>query len=592
MCKYFIIFFLVFSHNLGLAQLSDNFSDGNFIANPVWEGDVNNFIVNDDLELQLNAPDAGESFLYTSISPEESNEWSFYFRMEFAPSGSNIMRIYFALSDLDLTIADGYYVEVGETGSDDELKFYQLENGSPTLMGSGTMGALATDPSVARVKIVKTAGTWQLDINYDGGLVLTPEITISDANSITDNSYLGLWCKYTATRTDKFFFDDIYSGVEIIDSEGPEIISSSLLSSNSLLLCFDEAVEEIATSDVIVSPSINIASLDYHEGELNKLLISFTEDISGGIDYTLDIPSISDLTGNTSSVEGIIFSRLETPAVGDLIINEVLSDPFPGGTDFIEIYNRSDKTLSLSGLVLINGTNGNFEVILGPNEISPDEYIAFTEDKDFLDDNYTLLNPDAVHEMDLPSYNNDEGNVSLLYFDGTNITAIDSFNYTSELHSTLLSDTEGVSLERLSSEVATNSADNWNSASEFSGYATPGYENSNRISSTSGTDIFSLDKKVFSPDGDGFEDLLIINYTLPSTGYSLSVNIYDAEGKFIRNLAESALPSVSGIVKWDGTVEEGTLASMGIYIAHFSGFHPDGDRLEEKLVFAIAEVLD
>jgi len=592
MCKYFIIFFLVFSHNLGLAQLSDNFSDGNFIANPVWEGDVNNFIVNDDLELQLNAPDAGESFLYTSISPEESNEWSFYFRMEFAPSGSNIMRIYFALSDLDLTIADGYYVEVGETGSDDELKFYQLENGSPTLMGSGTMGALATDPSVARVKIVKTAGTWQLDINYDGGLVLTPEITISDANSITDNSYLGLWCKYTATRTGKFFFDDIYSGVEIIDSEGPEIISSSLLSSNSLLLCFDEAVEEIATSDVIVSPSINIASLDYHEGELNKLLISFTEDISGGIDYTLDIPSISDLTGNTSSVEGIIFSRLETPAVGDLIINEVLSDPFPGGTDFIEIYNRSDKTLSLSGLVLINGTNGNFEVILGPNEISPDEYIAFTEDKDFLDDNYTLLNPDAVHEMDLPSYNNDEGNVSLLYFDGTNITAIDSFNYTSELHSTLLSDTEGVSLERLSSEVATNSADNWNSASEFSGYATPGYENSNRISSTSGTDIFSLDKKVFSPDGDGFEDLLIINYTLPSTGYSLSVNIYDAEGKFIRNLAESALPSVSGIVKWDGTVEEGTLASMGIYIAHFSGFHPDGDRLEEKLVFAIAEVLD
>jgi len=592
MCKYFIIFFLVFSQNLGLAQLSDNFSDGNFIANPVWEGDVNNFIVNDDLELQLNAPDAGKSFLYTSISPEESNEWSFYFRMEFAPSGSNIMRIYFALSDLDLTIADGYYVEVGETGSDDELKFYQLENGSPTLMGSGTMGALATDPSVARVKIVKTAGTWQLDINYDGGLVLTPEITISDANSILDNSYFGLWCKYTATRTDKFFFDNIYSGVEIIDSEGPEIISSSLLSSKSLLLCFDEAVEEIATSDVIVSPSINIASLDYHEGELNKLLISFTEDISGGIDYTLDIPSISDLTGNTSSVEGIIFSRLETPAVGDLIINEVLSDPFPDGTDFIEIYNRSDKTLSLSGLVLINGTNGNFEVILGPNEISPDEYIAFTEDKDFLDDNYTLLDPDAVHEMDLPSYNNDEGNVSLLYFDGTNITAIDSFNYTSELHSTLLSDTEGVSLERLSSEVATNSADNWNSASEFSGYATPGYENSNRISSTSGTDIFSLDKKVFSPDGDGFEDLLIINYTLPSTGYSLSVNIYDAEGKFIRNLAESALPSVSGIVKWDGTVEEGTLASMGIYIAHFSGFHPGGDRLEEKLVFAIAEVLD
>ena len=592
MCKYFFIISLFLTHFVGNCQLSDDFSDGDLSSNPSWSGNVENFIVNDDLELQLNAPNAGESFIFTDIAPGETNEWNFNFRMEFSPSSGNALRIYFSLSDQDISVANGYYLEVGETGSDDELKFFTLESGNPTLLGSGMMGAVSADPAQANVKIVKSPDMWQVDVNYNGGAILTPEITIPDVNSISNTSYFGIWCVYTSTRTDKFFFDNIYSGPEIIDNEGPQLSSSSLQNSSSILLCFDESVAELSPSDILISPIVEISSVEYFQGELNKLLVSFSQEITGGIDYSLDIPLLTDLAGNTSSIESIMFSRLATPAIGDLVINEILSDPFPNGPDFVEIFNRSENTLSISGLLLANSDNGNIEAIEGPESIAPGDYMAFTEDKDFLEANYILQNPDAVYEIDLPSYNNNDGNVSLLYDDGVNTITIDSFDYFDDLHYVLLDDTEGVSLERLSSEIDANTEDNWNSASELSGFATPGYQNSNRIIPTVTTDIFHLDKKVFSPDGDGFEDLLIVNYALPKAGFLLSINIYDAEGKFIRNLAESTLPSVNGIVQWDGTDKDGEITSMGIYVAHFSGIHPDGDIVDDKLVFAVAQVLD
>ena len=58
-----ILLFLIFLFPvLATAQLQDDFSDGDFTANPAWSGDVGSFIVNGSQQLQLNGTVAATSF--------------------------------------------------------------------------------------------------------------------------------------------------------------------------------------------------------------------------------------------------------------------------------------------------------------------------------------------------------------------------------------------------------------------------------------------------------------------------------------------------------------------------------------------------
>ena len=79
----FFIFFLL--PILTFGQVWDDFSDGDFIQNPAWNGDAQKFKVNEDLRLQLNDTEVGESALATAFSFQGETEWRFWIKQAFSP---------------------------------------------------------------------------------------------------------------------------------------------------------------------------------------------------------------------------------------------------------------------------------------------------------------------------------------------------------------------------------------------------------------------------------------------------------------------------------------------------------------------------
>ena len=90
----FLVLLIIMS-NIASAQLDDNFNDGEILHQPEWLGDTADFTVDLSGQLQLNAPDAGTSNLFTplSLNSMDNIEWTFFIHLAFSPSSTNFARV-------------------------------------------------------------------------------------------------------------------------------------------------------------------------------------------------------------------------------------------------------------------------------------------------------------------------------------------------------------------------------------------------------------------------------------------------------------------------------------------------------------------
>ena len=157
------------------------------------------------------------------------------------------------------------------------------------------------------------------------------------------------------------------------------------------------------------------------------------------------------------------------------------------------------------------------------------------------------------------------------------------------MHFSLIDNTKGVSLEKINVSGPSNDPNNWHSASQQNLWATPGYQNSNRVRPSSAIeDKVQLVNKSFSPDGDGFEDFLLIQFMAEKPGFLATVKIYDTEGFLVRDLADNFLLGTENTLKWDGVNNEGSLTKAGMYIVQSRLFHPDGQTFNSRKVAVLA----
>ena len=143
------------------------------------------------------------------------------------------------------------------------------------------------------------------------------------------------------------------------------------------------------------------------------------------------------------------------------------------------------------------------------------------------------------------------------------------------MHFELIDIQDGVSLERISYNASAQDKNNWHSAASTNGYATPAYQNSQYTNGEGGTEV-TLSPEVFSPDNDGYNDVLSISYAFDTPGMIGSVLIYDSRGRLEKTLVRNELLATTGTFFWDGINDEKMNARIGIYIVYFECFDTKG----------------
>lgn len=594
--RYFI--FLICFHNAydAKTQLNLDFNDGN-INIVSWEGNIANFTINTSGQLQLKAAAAGESSIFTKYKvPADSIQFDLYFKMTFAPSNDNFGKIYLFMDNVNEAVANGYFLRLGENGSNDAIQLWRVVNGVPQLLGTGTNGAISADPADARVRFkIYRDGLWVMSTDYTGNSVLEEDLVVSVPNfTLPDSMYFGVYCKYTATRTDRFFYDDISIKTIEKDTSAPTIVSIEVINDTQIKLIFSEPLEQSSAANTsnytadngLANPDI----ITYLQNKPLEVLLNYTTNtIKSGINYTLTVRNVRDRSNNQKTQQ-IPFVFSARPGLGDLVISEVLTDPYSGGEDFVEIYNKSDKFLKLDSIIIRNAQRNENRVIRTDRILFPGEYVAITRNVDFLKTTYQTPSNANFIEATIPALNVADANISILSVINGRMITIDSFDYRQKMHFSLIDNTKGVSLEKINLVGPTNDANNWHSASTQSKFATPGYKNSNHVvTSQNANNVMAPDKKVFTPNGDGYEDFVLFNYTLEKPGYLATIRIFDSEGFPVYNLTNNFLLGTEGSIKWDGIDAEGNVVKLGMYIVYSRLFHTDGDVIEHKHVVVAAQ---
>jgi hypothetical protein len=381
------------------------------------------------------------------------------------------------------------------------------------------------------------------------------------------------------------------------DRELPSFIRAYALDSFHIVAIFNEPLDSasgsIAEHYALDHGIGNAKTARLLEPLFSEVELSFPVPIKRGLVYQL---AVNGVTGCSSNMIG----EQNKQQVGlaedidsmNVVINEILFNSGSAGSDYIEFFNRAEKIIDASTLYVANrAASGQLasikRIIETPLLVFPGDYLTISDDIEKVQTKYLTKNPNWLIQVTaLPSLPNEKGTIVLLDKQGK---LIDELNYDEDWHFALINNREGIALERIDPMNATQLRENWTSAASTAGFGTPTYENSQFRQHANGRGQVSLEPTVFSPDGDGFNDICFIHYELNAPNYVANITIFDANGQIIRRLYKNASLSQNGFLRWDGLGENRKLLPVGVYIIYTETFNLAGKTKKFKNVVILAK---
>ena len=496
-----------------------------------------------------------------------------------------------------VSIAPNGYLIVAKEDAEQDLSAYGPFYGfsSFSLTNSGQILELRNDRGDL-ISAVTYSDNWYKDPDKEDGGWSLEQINPENICSGGDNWQAAEEPKGGTPGTQ----NSVYSDLILY----PEVAHFELFANNIVHLYYNQAMnpESMAeTTAYTVNKDIGNPSAVYTNTDQPDFAeLYFTRAFQPGTVYEM---MISSSVKNCRDMEMlhdtlIAFGLAETADTGDVVINELLFNPWTNGVDYVEIYNRSLKIIDLSVLQLgtvkyspPNPPDTSFYPIIHQQTILvPGAYALLTSSPATVEKQYVTSDPNVFLKTDpFPAYNNDEGTAILSTYTGE---ILDLFTYSEDMHYPLLNYVDGVSLERINFESPTDNRNNWHSAAESVGFGTPGVRNSQFTeSSPDAEDQIMVEPEIFSPDNDGYNDVVSIKYTFEQPGYNMTVDVYDAHGRLVRKLVNNEYLGTSGAVNWDGIQDDNTKAPVGIYVFYVQIFDLSGNVKHYKKTCVLAAKL-
>ncbi|MDP2386505.1 MAG: lamin tail domain-containing protein [Bacteroidota bacterium] len=380
------------------------------------------------------------------------------------------------------------------------------------------------------------------------------------------------------------------------DNTAPQLVRVNVISTDTIVAVFNESMQ--------YSPLLNLSAYSISNGigtpisitpkaqEFTQCIIKLAVPLQATTIYTLTVTNtLYDCAGNAITTENTArFGLPQGPLAGDVVINELLFNPKTDGVDYVELYNNSSKIIDLYDVYIGEGSAtstiivDSLQITTDGYQLFPGEYVALSKDGNAVKSHYTTPNPKWFLDCAIPAMNTTDDIVVIADINGNEI---DKVAYSDNMHFALLNDLKGVSLERIDFNRPSSDKTNWNSASANVGFGTPAYRNSQYMQ-TQETGTFSVEPEIFSPDNDGYQDVVTINYLVESPGLAGNVTIYDSKGVLIRRLVKNENLAISGSYSWNGITEQNEKAPIGIYIIYFETFSTSGDVQKHKLTCVLA----
>ena len=254
----------------------------------------------------------------------------------------------------------------------------------------------------------------------------------------------------------------------------------------------------------------------------------------------------------------------------EIILNEILFDPQPHGSEYIELYNRSDRTLSTHGLAIAlrksDGHLGTRHSLTSlATTLAPGDYLVLTSDPNGVTSLIRTPALDAIRRFKLPALNNQGATIVLLRT--ADSTVIDEVTYSAKWHSSAVKIRRGVALERISPDGSSQEAANWTSASSETGYGTPGYKNSQSGTSSQIEEGATISEPEYNASTRDY----LIRYRMDKPDYRCQMAVYSSNGQKVAVIANNQLLTPEGEIRWDGAG-----LTPGVYIFYVELYHPDG----------------